>query len=83
MLVLSRKRLERLVVIVPADAKPGDKIVVSVVDIRGDKVRLGVEARREYDVHRSEVLAAIERERVIDPLGVADAYLEEALINHG
>jgi carbon storage regulator len=51
MLVLSRKRNEQIVI--------GDGIVVTVVDIRGDKVRLGVEAPSEVPVHRREVYAAI------------------------
>jgi carbon storage regulator len=51
MLVLSRQRNEAIVI--------GGNIFVSVVDIRGDKVRLGVEAPIEVPVHRSEVAAAI------------------------
>jgi carbon storage regulator len=53
MLVLSRKRDERIVI--------GDNIVVTVVDIRGDKVRLGIEAPSEVPVHRQEVLEALRR----------------------
>jgi carbon storage regulator len=51
MLVLSRKKNESIVI--------ADCIVVTVVDVRGDKVRLGIEAPREIPVHRSEVHAAI------------------------
>jgi len=51
MLVLSRKKNESIVI--------ADSIVVTVVDVRGDKVRLGIEAPREIPVHRSEVHAAI------------------------
>lgn len=51
MLVLSRKKNESIVI--------ADNIVVTVVDVRGDKVRLGIEAPREIPVHRSEVHAAI------------------------
>lgn len=54
MLVLSRHRDEELLI--------GSEIVVTVVDIRGDKVRLGVEAPREIPVHRREVYDAILRE---------------------
>lgn len=54
MLVLSRQRDESIII--------GDHIVITVVDIRGDKVRLGVEAPREVPVHRQEVYEAIQRE---------------------
>lgn len=53
MLVLSRKQSEQLVI--------GDGIVITVVEIRGDKVRLGIEAPLEVPVHRQEVLAAIRK----------------------
>jgi carbon storage regulator len=53
MLVLSRKRDERIVI--------GDNIVITVVDVRGDKVRLGIEAPTEVPVHRQEVLEALRR----------------------
>lgn len=51
MLVLARKKNEQICI--------GDGVVITVVDIRGDKVRLGIEAPRDVPVHRSEVLAAI------------------------
>jgi carbon storage regulator len=54
MLVLSRQRDESIII--------GDNIVVTVVDVRGDKVRLGIEAPREVSVHRREVYEAIQRE---------------------
>lgn len=54
MLVLSRTRNEEIVV--------GDDIRVIVVDIRGDKVRLGISAPKEVSVHRREVYEAIHRE---------------------
>jgi carbon storage regulator len=54
MLVLSRQRDESIVI--------GDNIVVTIVDVRGDKVRLGIEAPREVSVHRREVYDAIQRE---------------------
>ena len=53
MLVLSRKRDERIVI--------GDNIVITVVEVRGDKVRLGIEAPTDIPVHRQEVLDAIRR----------------------
>lgn len=52
MLVLSRKRNESIVI--------NDEIVITVVEVRGDKVRLGIEAPREVPIHRSEVHAAIQ-----------------------
>lgn len=54
MLVLSRHRDEQIVI--------GDDVVITVVEIRGDKVRLGIEASREVPVHRREVYDAIQRE---------------------
>jgi carbon storage regulator len=54
MLVLSRQRDESIII--------GDNIVVTIVDVRGDKVRLGIEAPREVSVHRREVYEAIQRE---------------------
>ena len=53
MLVLSRKRDERIVI--------GDNIVITVVEIRGDKVRLGIEAPLDVPVHRHEVYEALQR----------------------
>ena len=53
MLVLSRKKNESIII--------GENIVVVVVDIRHDKVRLGIEAPKEVTVHRREVYEAIKR----------------------
>ena len=53
MLVLSRKKNESIVI--------NNEITIVVVEIRGDKVRLGVEAPREVPVHRREVYDAIQR----------------------
>ena len=55
MLVLSRKKDESIVI--------DDQIVITVVEIRGDKVRLGIQAPKEVPVHRSEVHAAIQAEQ--------------------
>lgn len=54
MLVLSRTRDESIII--------GDDVVVTVVDIRGDKVKLGIEAPQHISVHRREVYEAIRRE---------------------
>src|ERR1700704_4547384 len=56
MLVLSRQRDESIMI--------GDNIVVTIVDIRGDKVRLGINAPTEIPVHRQEIYEAIQRENV-------------------
>jgi len=53
MLVLSRKKNESIVI--------NNEITIVVVEIRGDKVRLGVEAPKEVPVHRREVFDAIKR----------------------
>lgn len=54
MLVLSRTRDETIMI--------GDDVQITVVDIRGDKVRLGITAPAEVPVHRKEVYEAIKRE---------------------
>ena len=54
MLVLSRQRDESIMI--------GDNIVVTIVDIRGDKVRVGINAPTEIPVHRQEIYEAIQRE---------------------
>jgi carbon storage regulator len=54
MLVLSRHRDESIMI--------GDEIVVTIVDSRGDKVRLGIQAPTDIPVHRREVFDAIQRE---------------------
>ncbi|NBV45375.1 MAG: carbon storage regulator [Planctomycetia bacterium] len=56
MLVLSRQRDESIMI--------GDTIVITVVDIRGDKVRLGINAPAEIPVHRQEVYEAIQMENL-------------------
>ena len=57
MLVLSRKKNESIVI--------NDDITIVVVEIRGDKVRLGVEAPKEVPVHRNEVYEAIRRNQPV------------------
>ena len=56
MLVLSRHRDESIII--------GDNIVVTIVDIRGDKVRLGIDAPKDIPVHRQEVYNAIQQEKM-------------------
>jgi len=56
MLVLSRKKNESIVI--------NDNVVVTVVEVRGDKVRIGIEAPRDVTVHRKEVLEAILGEKL-------------------
>jgi carbon storage regulator len=68
MLVLSRHRDESIII--------ADNIVVTVVDVRGDKVRLGIEAPSEIPIHRQEVFDAIQRENQkasqVDPKAARD-----------
>ena len=54
MLVLSRKKDESIII--------NDLIKVTVVEIRGDKVRLGIDAPKDVSVHRQEVYAAIQNQ---------------------
>ena len=62
MLVLSRKKDESIVI--------NNDITIVVVEIRGDKVRLGVEAPKEVPVHRREVFEAIARGEPVDTASV-------------
>ncbi|MHC4172691.1 MAG: carbon storage regulator CsrA [Planctomycetota bacterium] len=55
MLVLSRQRDESIMI--------GDNVEIIIVDVRGDKVRLGITAPREIPVHRREIYDAIQREK--------------------
>ncbi|MFZ0035501.1 MAG: carbon storage regulator CsrA [Sedimentisphaerales bacterium] len=55
MLVLSRQKDESIMV--------GDDVEITIVDVRGDKVRLGISAPKEIPVHRKEVYEAIQREK--------------------
>ena len=54
MLVLSRQKDESIMI--------GDNVEITIVDVRGDKVRLGITAPKEIPVHRMEVYEAIQRE---------------------
>ena len=55
MLVLSRQKDESIVI--------GDDVEITIVDVRGDKVRLGITAPKSIPVHRREVYDAIQREK--------------------
>ena len=68
MLVLSRKKNESIVI--------DDRIKIVVVEIRGDKVRLGVEAPKEVPVHRQEVYDAIKRAATPNETGAAPGTAE-------
>jgi len=55
MLVLSRNRGQSIII--------DDNVVVTVVDVRGEKVKLGIEAPKDTPVHRQEVYRAIQEEK--------------------
>ena len=55
MLVLSRQRDESIMI--------GDEVEITIVDVRGDKVRLGITAPKSIPVHRREIYDAIQREK--------------------
>ena len=55
MLVLSRQKDESIMI--------GDDVEITIVDVRGDKVRLGITAPKKIPVHRKEVYEAIQREK--------------------
>ena len=55
MLVLSRQRDESIMI--------GDNVEIIIVDVRGDKVRLGITAPKDIPVHRREIYDAIQREK--------------------
>ncbi len=58
MLVLSRKLNESIII--------DDQIKITIVEIRGDKIRLGIEAPKNVSVHRREVYDAIQRQILIE-----------------
>lgn len=62
MLVLSRQKDESII-IAPDPEDDSNQITVTVIDVRGDKVRLGFEAPRSTRVHRKEIWVAIMKEK--------------------
>ncbi|MEW6236159.1 MAG: carbon storage regulator CsrA [Candidatus Omnitrophota bacterium] len=56
MLVLSRKRDESIII--------GDDVVITVVDIKGEQVKIGVTAPKSVSIHRKEVYEAIQKENL-------------------
>jgi carbon storage regulator len=67
MLVLSRKKNETIII--------DDRIKITVIEIRGDKVRLGIEAPRDVPVHRSEVYELLQKTHHPEP-GHEDGAVE-------
>ena len=53
MLVLTRQRGERIMV--------DDNIIITIIEVRGDRVRIGIEAPRDVSVHREEIYDAIQQ----------------------
>ena len=68
MLVLSRKKNESIII--------NDDITVIIVEIRGDKVRLGIEAPKDVSVHRREVYEAIHNQAKPRDAGAATVVPE-------
>lgn len=64
MLVLSRKLNESIII--------DDQIRITVVEIRGDKIRLGIEAPKNVSVHRREVYEAIQRQLLADDVALSN-----------
>ena len=73
MLVLTRKRDESIII--------GDEIRVTVVDVRGDQVKLGIDAPRRIPVHREEIYKEIQAEnrRAALQAGLPSADLDDLL----
>lgn len=70
MLVLTRRIGERVLI--------GDDIEVTVLEVKGDSVRIGIQAPRETRIHRAEIVAAVERENVSAAQAAPD--VESALL---
>lgn len=72
MLVLTRRAGESIVI--------GNDIVVTVLEVRGDQVRIGIDAPRSVSVHREEIFRAVERENAA---AVAAAEQTRAVLRRG
>ena len=68
MLVLSRRVGERLII--------GDNIVITVIDVRSDGVRIGIDAPRDVRVNRAEVLEAVQQANLEAARATDDSTLE-------
>ena len=69
MLVLSRKKNESIVI--------NNDVIVTVVEIRGDKVRLGIVAPKEVPVHRQEVFDAIHGKGTSEPVAATPVVVTD------
>jgi carbon storage regulator len=72
-LVLTRRANQSIMI--------GDDIVVTVLDVRGDQVRIGIKAPRSVGVHREEVFVALQRDGVRDELESANPDGEHDVID--
>ena len=72
MLVLSRQRDQTIMI--------GDDVEITIVDIRGEKVRLGITAPAHIPVHRKEVYDSMRREKAVSGHGT-DGPMVESLAN--
>ena len=68
MLVLSRRVGERLII--------GDNIVITVIDVRSDGVRIGIDAPKDVRINRAEVLEAVQRANLEAAAAVDDAAVD-------
>lgn len=66
MLVLSRHRDESIIITIGEGVPIGTRIKLTVADIRGDKIRLGIDAPKEVEVHREEIQVLVDRDRERD-----------------
>ena len=73
MLVLTRRANQSIMI--------GHDIVVTVLEVRGDQVRLGIRAPRSVDVHREEVFASLQQSNKAAAASARDHVLDEALPN--
>lgn len=71
MLVLSRYKDQSIYI--------GDDIVITVVDVRGDRIRIGIEAPSNVPVHRQEIYEAIKREQ--GSVGKSDSANVEYMVH--